>query len=303
MGGAGPPTAGRRDDGTCKGIGARHPAQAAMTKQPTLTLNDGNVIPQFGLGVWQVPNSQAAQVVSHAISTGYRLIDTAAIYENESGTGSGIAQGSVAREDLFITTKLWNSEHRNAPRAFLDSLDRLKLDYLDLYLIHWPKPRQNAYAEAWKALVKLKAEGRVKSVGVSNFTVPHLKRIIDETGVVPSVNQIELHPRFQQNELVEFHAEHGIVTESWSPLGQGTLFDDPDLKQLASKYGKTVAQVVIRWHLDHGFVVIPKSVRPARIDENFDVFDFELEKEDIAKIASLDSRDGRIGPDPDTANF
>jgi 2,5-diketo-D-gluconate reductase A len=274
-----------------------------MTKQPTLTLNDGNVIPQFGLGVWQVPNSQAAQVVSHAISTGYRLIDTAAIYENESGTGSGIAQGSVAREDLFITTKLWNSEHRNAPRAFLDSLDRLKLDYLDLYLIHWPKPRQNAYAEAWKALVKLKAEGRVKSVGVSNFTVPHLKRIIDETGVVPSVNQIELHPRFQQNDLVAFHAEHGIVTESWSPLGQGSLFDDPDLKQLASKYGKTVAQVVIRWHVDHGFVVIPKSVRPARIDENFDVFDFELEKEDIAKIASLDSRDGRIGPDPDTANF
>jgi 2,5-diketo-D-gluconate reductase A len=274
-----------------------------MTKQPTLTLNDGNVIPQFGLGVWQVPNSRAAQVVSHAISTGYRLIDTAAIYENESGTGSGIAQKSVPREELFITTKLWNSEHRDAPRAFLDSLDRLKLDYLDLYLIHWPKPRQNAYAEAWKALVKLKAEGLVKSVGVSNFTVPHLKRIIDETGVVPSVNQIELHPRFQQNELVAFHAEHGIVTESWSPLGQGTLFEDTYLKQLASKYGKTVAQVVIRWHLDRGFVVIPKSVRPARIDENFGVFDFELDKEDIAGISSLDSSDGRIGPNPDTADF
>jgi len=274
-----------------------------MTKQPTLTLNDGNVIPQFGLGVWQVPNSRAAQVVSHAISTGYRLIDTAAIYENESGTGSGIAQQSVPREELFITTKLWNSEHRDAPRAFLDSLDRLKLDYLDLYLIHWPKPRQNAYAEAWKALVKLKAEGLVKSVGVSNFTVPHLKRIIDETGVVPSVNQIELHPRFQQNELVAFHAEHGIVTEAWSPLGQGTLFDDTYLKQLASKYGKTVAQVVIRWHLDRGFVVIPKSVRPARIDENFGVFDFELDKEDIAEISSLDSSDGRIGPNPDTADF
>ncbi|MBV9876052.1 MAG: aldo/keto reductase [Verrucomicrobia bacterium] len=274
-----------------------------MSTQPTLTLNDGNVIPQFGLGVWQVPDSQAAQVVSHAISTGYRLIDTAAIYENEAGTGSGIAQKSVPREELFITTKLWNSEHRNAPRAFQHSLDLLELDYLDLYLIHWPKPRQNAYAEAWKALVKLKAEGRVKSVGVSNFTVTQLKRIIDETGVVPSVNQIELHPRFQQNELVAFHAEHGIVTQSWSPLGQGTLFDDPDLQQLANKYGKTVAQVVIRWHLDRGFVVIPKSVKPARIEENFDVFDFDLDKEDIAKIASLDSRDGRIGPDPDTANF
>jgi 2,5-diketo-D-gluconate reductase A len=298
-----PADAGRREDRTCKEIGARHPAQAAMTKQPTLTLNDGNVIPQFGLGVWQVPNSRAAQVVSHAISTGYRLIDTAAIYENESGTGSGIAQKSVPREELFITTKLWNSEHRDAPRAFLDSLNRLKLDYLDLYLIHWPKPRQNAYAEAWKALVKLKAEGLVKSVGVSNFSVPHLKRIIDETGVVPSVNQIELHPRFQQNELVAFHAEHGIVTESWSPLGQGTLFDDTYLKQLASKYGKTVAQVVIRWHLDRGFVVIPKSVRPARIDENFGVFDFELDKEDIAEISSLDSSDGRIGPNPDTADF
>jgi 2,5-diketo-D-gluconate reductase A len=294
---------GLKDDVGCKTTNARHPADAAMSKQPTLALNDGNLIPRFGLGVWQVPDSKAAQVVSHAISTGYRLIDTAAIYENESGTGTGIAKGSVPREELFITTKLWNAEHRNAPRAFLHSLDRLKLDYLDLYLIHWPKPRQNAYAEAWKAFVKLKAEGRVKSVGVSNFTVTNLKRIIDETGVVPSVNQIELHPRFQQNELVEFHAEHGIVTESWSPLGQGTLFDNPDLKQLASKYGKTVAQVVIRWHLDRGFVVIPKSVTPSRIDENFDVFDFQLEKEDIGKIASLDSRDGRIGPDPDTANF
>jgi 2,5-diketo-D-gluconate reductase A len=274
-----------------------------MSKQPSLTLNDGNIIPQFGLGVWQVPNPQAAQVVSHAISTGYRLIDTAAIYENEVGTGSGIAKASVPREELFITTKLWNSEHKNAPRAFRQSLDRLKLDYLDLYLIHWPKPRQNAYAEAWEALVELKAEGRVKSVGVSNFTVANLERIIDETGVIPSVNQIELHPRFQQNELVEFHAEHGIATESWSPLGQGTLFDDPGLKALASKYGKTVAQVVIRWHLDRGFIVIPKSVTPSRIDENFGVFDFELDKEDIAEIADLDRQDGRIGPDPDTANF
>lgn len=165
------------------------------------------------------------------------------------------------------------------------------------------KPRQDAYVEAWKALVKLKTEGKVKSVGVSNFTVAHLQRIIDETGVVPSVNQIELHPRFQQNELVEFHAKHGILTESWSPLGQGTLLDDLDLKKLAAKYGKTVAQVIIRWHLDRGFIVIPKSVTPRRIEENFGVFDFELAKEDIAEIAGLDRKDGRIGPDPDTANF
>ena len=274
-----------------------------MSTQPSLVLNDGNVIPQLGFGVWQVPSEQAAEVVSHAISIGYRLIDTAAIYENEEGSGAGIAHGSVPREELFITTKLWNSEHRNALVAFEASLQRLKLDYLDLYLIHWPKPRQNAYVEAWKALVKLQEEGRVKSIGVSNFTVANLERILDETGVVPSVNQIELHPRFRQNELVEFHAKHGILTESWSPLGQGTLFDDPDLKDLATKYGKTVAQVVIRWHLDRGFIVIPKSVTPRRIEENFDVFDFKLENEDAAKIATLDRKDGRIGPNPDTANF
>ncbi|HXM03119.1 MAG TPA: aldo/keto reductase [Chthoniobacterales bacterium] len=274
-----------------------------MQPQPSLNLNDGTVIPQLGLGVWQVPDEQAARVVSHAISTGYRLIDTAAIYDNELGTGSGIAKAAVPRAELFITTKLWNSQHRNAARAFPESLRRLKLDYLDLYLIHWPKPRQNAYVEAWKTLVELKAAGQVKSIGVSNFTIAHLQRILDETGIVPSVNQIELHPRFQQNELAEFHAKLGITTESWSPLGQGTLFDDQELKSLASKHGKTVAQVIIRWHLDRGFIVIPKSVTPSRIDENFDVLDFELEKEDMAKIAALDRPDGRIGPDPDTANF
>jgi 2,5-diketo-D-gluconate reductase A len=274
-----------------------------MQPQPSLNLNDGTVIPQLGLGVWQVPDEQAARVVGHAISTGYRLIDTAAIYDNELGTGSGIAKAAVPRAELFITTKLWNSQHRNAARAFPESLRRLKLDYLDLYLIHWPKPRQNAYVEAWKTLVELKAAGHVKSIGVSNFTIAHLQRILDETGIVPSVNQIELHPRFQQNELAEFHAKLGITTESWSPLGQGTLFDDQELKSLASKHGKTVAQVIIRWHLDRGFIVIPKSVTPSRIDENFDVLDFELEKEDMAKIAALDRPDGRIGPDPDTANF
>jgi 2,5-diketo-D-gluconate reductase A len=274
-----------------------------MQPQPSLNLNDGTVIPQLGLGVWQVPDEQAARVVGHAISTGYRLIDTAAIYDNELGTGSGIAKAAVPRAELFITTKLWNSQHRNAARAFPESLRRLKLDYLDLYLIHWPKPRQNAYVEAWKTLVELKAAGHVKSIGVSNFTITHLQRILDETGIVPSVNQIELHPRFQQNELAEFHAKLGITTESWSPLGQGTLFDDQELKSLASKHGKTVAQVIIRWHLDRGFIVIPKSVTPSRIDENFDVLDFELEKEDMAKIAALDRPDGRIGPDPDTANF
>jgi 2,5-diketo-D-gluconate reductase A len=274
-----------------------------MSTQPNITLNDGNVIPQLGFGVWQVPNAEAAKVVGTAISTGYRSIDTAAIYGNEAGVGKAIAASPVPRAKLFITTKLWNDRHTTAQRAFDESLKRLQLDYLDLYLIHWPKPRQNAYVEAWKALVQLKEEGRAKSIGVSNFTVSQLKQIIDATGVVPSINQIELHPRFQQKELAAYHEEQGIITESWSPLGQGTLLHDPTLSELAQKHGKTAAQVVIRWHLDRGYIVIPKSVTPSRIRENFDVFDFSLDADDLAKIAALDRKDGRIGPDPETADF
>jgi 2,5-diketo-D-gluconate reductase A len=274
-----------------------------MSTQPTISLNDGNVIPQLGFGVWQVPNEEAANVVGTAISTGYRSIDTAAIYGNEIGVGKAIPASPVQRTQLFITTKLWNDQHTNARSALNESLSRLGLDHVDLYLIHWPKPRQNAYVEAWKALVKLKEEGRAKSVGVSNFTVSHLKRIIDATGVAPSVNQIELHPRFQQKELAAYHTEHGIITESWSPLGQGTLLENPTLKALAQKHGRTPAQVVIRWHLDRGYIVIPKSVTPTRIRENFDVFDFSLDADDLAKIAALDRKDGRIGPDPETADF
>ena len=274
-----------------------------MFTQPTIGLNDGNVIPQLGFGVWQVPEEEAAKVVGTAISTGYRSIDTAAIYGNEIGVGKAIAASPVERAQLFITTKLWNSQHTDARNALNESLTRLGLDQVDLYLIHWPKPRQNAYLEAWKALVKLKEEGRAKSVGVSNFTVSHLRQIIDATGVVPSVNQIELHPRFQQKELAAYHTEQGIITESWSPLGQGTLLEDPTLKALGQKHGKTPAQVVIRWHLDRGYIVIPKSVTSSRIRENFEVFDFSLDADDLAKIAALDRQNGRIGPDPETANF
>jgi len=274
-----------------------------MSTQPTMSLNDGNTIPQLGFGVWQVPNEEAAKVVGTAISTGYRSIDTAAIYGNEIGVGKAIAASPVQRTQLFITTKLWNDQHTNARSALNESLSRLGLDHVDLYLIHWPKPRQNAYVEAWKALVKLKEEGRAKSVGVSNFTVSHLKRIIDATDVAPSVNQIELHPRFQQKELAAYHTEHGIITESWSPLGQGTLLENPTLKALAQKHGRTPAQVVIRWHLDGGYIVIPKSVTPSRIRENFNVSDFSLDSDDLAKIAALDRKDGRIGPDPETADF
>ncbi len=274
-----------------------------MFTQPNITLNDGNVIPQLGFGVWQVPSSDTAEVAGTAISTGYRSIDTAAIYGNELGVGTAIAANSLRRTELFITTKLWNDRHTTAHRAFDESLKRLKLDYLDLYLIHWPKPRQNAYIEAWKALVKLKEEEKAKSIGVSNFTVSHLKRIVDATGVVPSVNQIELHPGFQQKELTAYHAEHGIITESWSPLGQGTLLENASLKALGQKHGKTPAQVIVRWHLDRGYIVIPKSVTPSRIRENFDVFDFSLDADDLAKIAALDRKDGRIGLDPQTADF
>jgi 2,5-diketo-D-gluconate reductase A len=274
-----------------------------MSTKPTITFNDGNVAPQLGFGVWQVPNAEAAQVVGTAIATGYRSIDTAAIYGNETGVGTAVAAGSVPRAELFITTKLWNDRHTAARRGFDESLRRLQLDYIDLYLIHWPKPRQNAYVAAWQTMVKLKEEGRARSIGVSNFTVSNLKRIIDATGVVPSVNQIELHPRFQQQELVAYHAEHGIITESWSPLGQGAILHDPTLKGLAQKHGKTPAQVAVRWHLDRGYIVIPKSATPSRIRENFDVFDFSLDVDDLARIAALDRKDGRIGPDPETANF
>ena len=274
-----------------------------MSTQPTIRLNDGKIIPQLGFGVWQVPNKEAAKVVGTAISTGYRSIDTAAIYGNEVGVGKAVAASEVPRTQLFITTKLWNDQHTDARRALNESLIRLGLDHVDLYLIHWPKPRQNAYLEAWKGLVKVKEEGLAKSVGVSNFTISHLKRIIDATGVVPSVNQIELHPGFQQKELAAYHTEHGIITESWSPLGQGTLLENPTLQALAQKHGRTPAQVVIRWHLDRGYIVIPKSATPSRIRENFDVFDFSLDADDLAKIASLDRKDGRIGPDPEKADF
>jgi 2,5-diketo-D-gluconate reductase A len=248
-----------------------------------------------------VENRDAPKVVKSAIDAGYRSIDTAAIYGNEEGVGAGIRAAGVPREQLFIATKLWNDRHGagNTFKAFDESLKRLQLAYVDLFLIHWPTPRANLYVETWAALQEIKQTGRAKAVGVSNFKVPHLERLIGETGIVPAINQVELHPRFQQTELRAFHAEHKIVTESWSPLGQGRVMKDPLIAGIAQKHGRTPAQVALRWHLQNGFVAIPKSVTPSRIVENFQVFDFELTEEDMAKVATLDNNRGRIGPDPD----
>ena len=274
-----------------------------MTDQPTVTLNDGRVMPQFGLGFWETPDPDAPVVIKAALDAGYRLIDTAAVYRNERGVGEGLRGAEVARADIFITTKLWNDRqgYDEAMQAFDESMGKLGLDYLDLYLIHWPVPGRNRYVESWRALVELQRGGRVRSIGVSNFAAEHLERIIGETGVTPAVNQIELHPDFQQDQLRAAHAELGVVTESWSPLGRGRILSNETIAGIAAKHGKTAAQVVIRWHLDNGLVVIPKSVRPERIRENCNVFDFRLDADDLARMARLDSPGGRFGPDP--SNF
>ena len=276
-----------------------------MPIPPTIAFNDGHAIPQIGLGVWQTPNGEAAQVVRVALETGYRHVDTAAIYDNEDGVGEGIRAAGVARDELFVTTKVWNADqgYDAALRALDASCKRLGLDHVDLYLIHWPSPGRGLYVDTWRALVKAREDGRVRSLGVSNFEAEHLERIIGETGVAPALNQIELHPRFQQSALRAAHERLGVATESWSPLGQGKLLSDPVLARIGEKHGRTPAQVVIRWHLDSGLVVIPKSVTPSRIVENFDVFGFSLDAEDIAAIGGLDREDGRIGPNPMTAAF
>lgn len=276
-----------------------------MAEQPRLKLNDGNIIPQLGFGVWQVPNEVAPKAVSEALKVGYRSIDSAQGYQNEQGVGDAIRASSLSRDEVFITTKLRNGGHARdlALKAFDESMKKLGIDVLDLFLIHWPVPKQGLYAEAWQALVDLQKQGRIKSIGVSNFNIDHLERIIRDTGVVPTVNQIELHPGFQQRAVREFHEKHNIKIESWSPLGSGRWLDDPTIAAIGKKHGKTVAQTIIRWHLDQGLIVIPKTVTPGRIAENFAVFDFKLDADDMAKIAALDDPKGRIGSDPATADF
>ncbi|GAA2133415.1 aldo/keto reductase [Kitasatospora kazusensis] len=278
-----------------------------MSTIPSITLNNGTRIPQLGYGVWQVPDDEAAAAVRAAIETGYRSIDTAAIYENEVGTGQAVAAAGVPREELYITTKLWNSGTRDwsgeqgrdaVLREFDASLAKLGLDYVDLYLIHWPRPMHGSFLNVWKAFEELYRDGRVKSVGVSNFGTEQLDTLLKESSVVPVLNQVELHPHFPQTALREYHAAHGIATEAWSPLGQGKeLLAEPALLEVARKHGRTVAQVVLRWHLQSGVIAIPKSVTPSRIKENFEVGGFELDAGDLAAIAAVETGK-RLGPDP-----
>src|SRR3954454_9150006 len=275
-----------------------------MTKSlqiPTVELRGDVQIPQFGLGVFQVPPEATVENVLHAPNAGYRHIDTAKAYRNEAEVGQAVRASGLSREDVFVTTKLWNTDQGDAQRALTTSLEQLEMDYVDLYLIHWPAPGRDKYVEAWKARIEAQEAGLARAIGVSNFQPEHLRRIVDETGVTPAVNQIELHPYLQQTGLRREHADRGIVTEAWSPLAQGAVLDDPVIVEIAEAHGRTPGQVVLRWHVQLGHVVFPKSMSPERIEQNIDVFDFELGDDELARIEGLD-RGQRTGPDPDTFN-
>lgn len=272
-----------------------------MTQVPNVRLNNGVQIPQVGFGVFQIEQLRTADAVRAAFDAGYRHVDTAQMYGNEEGVGAAIVESGLSRDEVFITTKLDNDRHgRDEAAVALDeSLERFGLDHIDLYLIHWPIPAQDRYVETWKGFEKVAADGRARAIGVSNFTIAHLERLAAETGTVPAVNQIELHPAFPQPELRAYHDEHGIATQAWSPIGQGgDLLRDERLGSLAQRYGRSPAQIVLRWHIQLGNIVFPKSVRPERMRENIDVFDIDLTDDDLATLAELNTGT-RLGPDPD----
>lgn len=282
-----------------------------MTYSPTAQVDSR--IPALGYGLWQVPAETSAELVSRALQTGYRLIDTAEAYYNEKEVGEGIRTSGVAREEIFVTTKVWNTHHgyTQTLQAFDASQRQLDLDWIDMYLMHWPSRIRDTYVETWQAMIRLREEGRVGAIGVCNFSIGQLQRLLRETGVRPLLNQVELHPYFQQKELREFHREQGIMTQSWSPLGlwpqkpyrRLSPLQAPQILELAERYGKTPAQIILRWHLDSGLAAITKSMRPERIVENFQLFDFALTPEEMRVLAELDRPDGRLGPDPETADF
>lgn len=271
---------------------------------PMLPLSDGRQIPQLGFGLWQVPAATTAETTATALKLGYRLVDGAAIYGNEEGQGEGVRRSGLPRDEIFVTTKVWNSEQgfEKAIRAAEGSLKRLGLDHVDLLLIHWPCPAKDLYLDTWRALIRLREEGKALSIGVSNFQEPHLERIIGETGVTPALNQVEINPRLQQPSLRAFHQKHGIITQSWTPLGQGRSFDAPPIQSAAKRTGKSPAQVILRWHIQIGASVIPRSTREAGLKENLDLFDFSLTEAEMAAISTLDEGQ-RCGPDPAQFNM
>lgn len=274
-----------------------------MVFAPLVEMNDGRSIPVIGFGVWQVPDDVVVDATLKALEVGYRHIDTAYLYHNERGVGEALRRSGLDRDDVFVTTKVWNTDHGydETLRAFDKSTGLLGIDEVDLYLIHWPTPARDIYLDSWRALIRLREEGRARSIGVSNFHEAHLRKIIDETGVIPAMNQIELHPWLPQAHMRDIDARLGIKTEAWSPLGSGRLIDDPVIADVAAKHGKSPAQVMVRWSIQLGNIVLPKSVTPARIEQNIDVFDFELDDADMAAIATLDSG-RRTGPNPDDFN-
>ena len=267
-----------------------------------IAFNDGRSIPQLGFGVYQIPVEETERAVLEAIETGYRHIDTAWGYFNEAGVGAAVRNSGLARDELFITTKVWRHGLEAATESFEASLDAMGIDELDLLLIHWPLPAQGRYVETWEAFIGFRDSGRVRSIGVSNFEPEHIGALVEATGVVPAINQVELHPFFQQRLLRDFHDLHGIVTEAWGPIARGAVADDPLLVTLANAYGRTPAQIALRWELQHGIVTIPKSANRDRIVSNFDVFDFDLSADDMAMIDALDRVDGRFGPVPSEMN-